>query len=172
MDTGIKVLDAMTRNPIYVAPHMTLGECASIMAEEHVGALVVKDKTTLGIITEHDIVRKVIAKGINPISERVRDYMQTDLITISPNEDVFNALMRMRDENIRHLPVLENSSFVGLLTLKDILRIEPQLFEWLADKIEVREAERKLNKGICQICGEYTEKANVIDNLILCGNCK
>ncbi len=179
METGIKVLDAMTKNPIYITSEVTIGECASLMAEEHVGAVVVKDKGNIqGLITEQDIVRKVIAKGINPIHEKVKGYMQTNLITIKPDDDIFEALMKMREENIRHLPVVDDSQLLGLLTIKDILRIEPQLFELLVDKFEIREAERKpINRiihseGICQSCGEYTEKIEIVNNLSVCENCR
>ncbi|MBI4439469.1 CBS domain-containing protein [Candidatus Woesearchaeota archaeon] len=178
METGIKVLDAMTKNPVFIAPEITLGECASIMAEEHVGAVIVKDNGSIGVITEQDIVRKVVAKGINPVNERVRDYMESDLITIAPNEDIFDAIMKMRDENIRHLPVIENGVFVGLLTLKDVLSIEPMLFELLVEKFDIREAERKpINRiihseGICQLCGEYAEEVEVVNDLAVCPGCK
>ena len=69
--------------------------------------------------------------------------MATDIITTTPEEDIFEALRIMRDYNIRHLPVLHQGKFVGLVTMKDILKIEPDLYEILVEKIELREAERK-----------------------------
>ena len=66
MRTGYKVLDAMTTKPVIVKPGVSLKDCAKIMEKEHVGSVVVKDNgSVLGIISEQDIVRKVVAKGIN-----------------------------------------------------------------------------------------------------------
>ena len=83
----------------------------------------------------------------------------------------------MRDNNIRHLPVVENNEMVGLLTIKDILKIEPQLFDLIVEKFELREESRKsINRiipeeGICQACGEYSEKVKEINQTTLCENC-
>ncbi|MBS3149012.1 CBS domain-containing protein [Candidatus Woesearchaeota archaeon] len=142
--TGYTVSDAMTRNPVVISPNKTLRDAAKMMAKEHVGALLVKDsKEIVGILTEQDIVRKGIAGQGNPAVKKVSAIMAMNLVTISPQEDIFEALRVMRDENIRHLPVMHQKEFVGLVTLKDILKIEPDLYEILAEKIELREAERK-----------------------------
>ncbi|MFC1768781.1 cyclic nucleotide-binding/CBS domain-containing protein [Nanoarchaeota archaeon] len=178
METGIKVIDAMTKQPVYISPDVTLGECSSLMAEEHVGALVVKGKDILGLISEQDIVRKVIAKGFNPLEKKVKDYTETALVTIEPDADIFEALLKMKEENIRHLPVLENGKLVGLLTLKDILKIEPQLFDLLVEKFNIREAERKpiskivRSEKICQVCGDFSEKIETVNDMAVCPNCK
>ena len=164
MKTGYRVYDCMTTKPISVSSEASLEECAKVMAQNHVGALVIKDDhQSKGLITEQDIVRKVIAKGINPLTKNVKDFMETKLITINSEDDIYNALIKMRDSNIRHLPVVDKGKMVGLLTLKDILKIEPQLFELLVEKFELREETRKpinriiSNEAICQGCGAYAE---------------
>ena len=178
MKTGYKVYDCMTTKPISVTSDSTLEECAKVMAKNHVGALVIKDNhKSLGLITEQDLVRDVIAKGINPLGKKVKDFMETKLITISPNDDIYRALLKMRDNNIRHLPVVEKGAMIGLLTLKDILKIEPQLFELLVEKFELKEASRKpinriiQNEAICQACGAYTENAKRVNRMFLCEAC-
>ena len=176
MKTGYKVVDAMTINPISVNADTTLLECARIMSEKHVGTVVVKDWNSLGILTEQDIVRKAVANGAN-VNEKVKDFMETKLITISPDMDIYDALIKMRDNNITHLPVVKNNEMVGLLTIKDILKIEPELFDLIVEKFELREESRKpINRiipaeGICQECGEYSEKVKEINGIILCDNC-
>lgn len=179
MKTGFKVCDAMTENPIAVTSGTSLQDCAKIMAEKHVGALLIKKSEELqGIITEQDIVRKAVAKGIDASKSKVGDYMEINMMSISPEADIFDALLKMRDSNIRHLPVIDGKNFLGLLTLKDILKIEPQLFDLLVEKFEIREEERKpLSKrkaaeGICQICGKYAEKVANLDGVLMCMDCK
>lgn len=178
MKTGYKVHDCMTTKPISVSAEASLEECAKVMVQNHVGALVIKDDHhSKGLITEQDIVRKVIAKGTNPLTKKVKDFMETKLITTSPNDDIYDALIKMRDSNIRHLPVLDNGKMVGLLTLKDVLKIEPQLFELLVEKFELREETRKpinriiSNEAICQGCGAYVENVKKIKGSLLCERC-
>ena len=178
MKTGYSVHECMTTKPISVSSEASLEECAKVMAQNHVGALVIKDNQhSKGLITEQDIVRKVLAKGINPLTKKVRDFMETKLMTISPNDDIYDALIKMRDSNIRHLPVVDNGKMVGLLTLKDVLKIEPQLFELLVEKFELREETRKpinrviSNEAICQGCGAYVEDVKRVKGSLLCERC-
>lgn len=179
MKTGIKVSDAMTYVPIYVSSKATLIECAKIMDSNHVGSLLIKEKDTLkGVITEQDIVRKAVSRGMDAKKTFVSDIMETKLLTIDPKQDIFDALILMRDYNIRHLPVMEGKKFVGLLTIKDVLKIQPQLFELVVDKFELREEKRKTvnriipNEGICEACGEYAEKVYRVKGSVLCAECK
>lgn len=69
--------------------------------------------------------------------------MEKDFPTIGPEKDIYDAIVLMRDKNVRHLPVMSKSTMVGFLTGKDVLKFQPQLFEVLADRIELREIERK-----------------------------
>lgn len=142
--TGYIVADAMTREPVTISANKTLRDAAKLMAKEHVGALLIKEEDKiLGIISEQDIVRKAVAALGNPSKRKIKEIMAENLITTTPDEDIFEALRIMKDYNIRHLPVMHQGKFVGLVTMKDILKIEPDLYEILVEKIELREAERK-----------------------------
>ncbi len=144
METGYKISDAMTRRPVTVGKETTIVECAQIMKKKHVGSLIIEDKGELvGIITEQDIARKVVAAELDPMTTKVEDIMVTNLITIDPDSDIYDSLVLMRNHNIRHLPVLVDGELVGYLTIKDILKIEPQLFEIIAERFELREEDRK-----------------------------
>ena len=176
MKSGYKVADAMTINPVSVSGNATVLACAKLMSEKHVGAVVVKDWNSLGILTEQDIVRKAVADGIDA-NENVKRFTETKIITISPDADIYDALIKMRDNNIRHLPVVEDNEMLGLLTIKDILKIQPQLFDLVVEKFELKEESRKpINRiipteGICQVCGEYSEKVKETNEAVLCDNC-
>lgn len=145
MKTGYKVCDVMTKKPIAVASTTPIVDCARIMAENHVGSLLVSEnKKLLGLLTEKDIVRKIVARGFDLEKIKASDAMNTNFISISPEKDIYDALVMMRDHNVRQIPVINKKVVVGYLTGKDILKIQPQLFEILADKIELREQRRKL----------------------------
>ena len=179
MKTGISVSDAMTTKPIMLSPNDSLRKCAKEMASKHVSAILVgTDHQLKGIISDQDIVRKFIAKGINPLSKKISDFMKKRVTTITPEKDIYDALIIMRDLNIRHLPVVEGKKILGLLTIKDILKIEPQLFDLIVEKFELREEEKKPifrsrdKADICQGCGEYTDDLKEVDGVLLCKKCR
>jgi len=165
----------MTTEPVNIRESALIPDCASLMKEKHVGALlVVENKRLKGIITEQDIVRRVVAEGLNPKETIAKDILSSNIYSIPPGEDIFEALLIMKDENIRHVTVMEGDKLLGLLTGKDILKIEPQLFELLAEKIELREASRKplgISEGNCEDCGEFGEKLYFMTNKALCKAC-
>jgi len=136
--TGYCVGDTMSTRPIAMAPSMTLQQAAMLMREHDVGSVLVKkDDDLLGIVTHWDMVHRAMAEDMNPNATLVSELMVSDLITVHPSLDVFEALRLMRDANIRHLPVLENQRLVGFVTMKDILKLQPQLFELIAEKYEL-----------------------------------
>ncbi|KYK26162.1 hypothetical protein AYK26_00915 [Euryarchaeota archaeon SM23-78] len=180
MKTGYKVGDAMTKKPVTINEDTTLKKCADIMAGKHVGSLLIEKKGKIvGIVTEQDMVRKGMAKLLDPAKTPIKKIMETEILTVSPKKDIYDALKIMRDHNIRHLPVLDNDKFVGFLTIKDILKIEPQLFEIIVEKFELREEARKPvfggdeNEGICEVCGNYTPQLEeASDGSKVCSECK
>ena len=137
-------MDAMTRKPVVVKPDTTILECSNLMKDKHVGSLmVIQGEELKGILTEQDIVRKVVAKKIDSEKTKVKDIMVTEIISVNPESDIYEALVVMRDNNVRHLPVIYKGKMTGYLTIKDILKIEPQLFELIVEKFELREEDRK-----------------------------
>jgi signal-transduction protein with cAMP-binding, CBS, and nucleotidyltransferase domain len=177
MKTGYKVGDCMTIHPVIVKKDSTLKQCADIMKDKHVGSLLVEDKGKIaGIITEQDMVRKGMAALLDPSTTPVSKIMETELMTISPEKDIFEALTEMRDYNIRHLPVIDKGKFVGFLTIKDILKIQPQLFELIVEKFELREETRKPifggEEGVCEICGNYSSELEESEGQMICRQCK
>ena len=168
----------MTSKPVSVSPDKTIEECAAVMQNSHVGSLIImEDERLKGIITEQDIVRKVVAKKLDPSKTNVSKIMVTELITVEPDIDMYDALVVMRDNNIRHLPVVYNKKLVGYLTIKDILKIQPQLFEIIVEKFELREEGSKPlgseeEGDICDVCGITTDKLYNIDGVLHCGMCR
>lgn len=145
MKTGYKVCDIMTQKPVSVEFNTSIVDCAKVMAENHVGSLIVRKSNRLvGIIREKDIVRKILALSLNPSKMLAQDIMEKKFVRISPEKDLYDAIILMRDKNVRHIPVMSKKTMVGLLTGKDILKVQPQLFELLVDKIELKEQVRKL----------------------------
>jgi len=178
MKTGVKVLDAMTREPISISPDKNIEECAKLMLKKGVGGIVIVDGNKIkGIITEKDLVERVIAKNLDPKKVKVSDIMSKKIIGIKPDIDIYDALIKMRDSNVRRLPVIHDDRLVGLLTEKDILKIEPSLFDLIVEKMEVAEETGKpvfvkgLKIGKCENCG-YEARLFGINGRNLCNMCK
>ena len=176
MKTGISIRDAMTTKPIVASPKDSIKYCAQKMKENNVGSIIILDQNIpVGIISEKDIVERVVAKGIDPTKVMAKSIMVKNLITISPDKDLYEAMEIMAKKEIRKLPVVENKKFMGLITSKDVLKIEPSLFEILSAKIErLKEEQRKPIKyieGTCSNCGTMGPLYRVGKRL-LCPSCR
>jgi CBS domain-containing protein len=146
METGYKVMDIMTNKPVTASRDMTLKDAAALLAKEDVNSLlIIENEQPVGIVTDEDMVRKCVAKGLDSRKLQLKDIACMDLITIGPDKDVYEALLLMREHGIRQLPVVDKK-LVGFLTLKDILKIQPDLIDLWIENYEIREESRKLRE--------------------------
>ena len=131
MKTGVLVADAMSVRPVTVPRIKTILECAKIMAQKRVGSLlVIKEEKLEGILTEKDLVH-FLAKALDPKTMKINEVMKTKIHTVAPEEDLYDAISLMKREKVRRLPVLAKKKLVGMLTLNDILTLQPTLFDLL-----------------------------------------
>ena len=127
---GIRVSEVMNKFPVITSKNELLPKAARKMLSRNVGCLIVKEKDSLaGIITEKDIVEGAVGKELDVTKTKVQDVMTTAMVTISPDDDLGEAINKMKRENVRRLPVINGKKLVGLLTVRDILRADPSLFE-------------------------------------------
>lgn len=174
MKTRVKVHDVMTPKPVTVTPETKLIECAKKMKEHEVGSLLVKDgKMVVGIITEDDMVRKVMARDMNTKEVPVKNLMTKNLITIEPEADIYDAIKKMGEHGIKQLPVTDEGKLMGILTWKDVLTVQPQLLDVFLEKSQVGEEaiEEERMRGRCEICGCVKELREVSGQLV-CADCE
>jgi CBS domain-containing protein len=120
------------QTPITASRNSTALEAASLMKQHGKGALLVVDGTHLiGIVTERDIVFRVVAMGRDPAGTRLGEVMTPQPQTIHPNEPFLRALRIMHQGGFRHLPVVENDWPLGVVSSRDAL--EDDLSQLLAD---------------------------------------
>ena len=106
-----------------IAPNATVFDAIQLMADKNVGALpVVENGRLAGIISERDYTRKVILKGKSSKETPVRDIMTEELITAHSGDTVTECMRVMTDKRIRHLPVMEGSKMIGLISIGDLVR--------------------------------------------------
>jgi CBS domain-containing protein len=104
-----------------VAPEDTLGEVAEKMTRKNVGAVIVKDFGRLiGILTERDMLRAMAAR-VHTSDARVRQFMTEDPITVAPDMDLDEAAQIMLDNGFRHLPVVDGTTILGVVSLRRVL---------------------------------------------------
>lgn len=120
----MQVQDGMSEVVLTVGPGHTLREAAAMMAEKRIGAALVSDDETPvpRIVTERDILLSLGA-GENPDAERVADHMSDSVIAASPDWSLERAAAEMSRRGIRHLVVYEGPELVGVLSMRDIVRV-------------------------------------------------
>jgi CBS domain-containing protein len=127
------VRDAMTREPKCLDASAPVVEAARLMRDEDIGAVIVTEADTVsGIVTDRDVVVRGIADGRDPGETRVGDVCSSELTTLSPDDDLSDAVAQVRSANVRRLPVVEDDKPVGILSLGD-LAIERDSDSALAD---------------------------------------
>ena len=106
-----------------VAPDTTVADAARKMTEHHIGSLVVERGGKLvGIVTERDILNKVVTAGQNPAEVEVRSIMTRDVVVIGPGRTVRQAMQIVTEKKLRHLPVVRDGKLVGMLSGGDLTR--------------------------------------------------
>ncbi len=104
-----------------VAPTVTVRDAAEIMAERHIGALLVGDGDKMvGIFTERDVLTRVVARDLDPDTTALEAVMTKTPETVRPDEMALGALERMRSQGYRHLPVVEDDKLVGIVSIRDL----------------------------------------------------
>jgi CBS domain-containing protein len=101
----------------------TVFEAIQLMDDKNVGALPVVDSSRLiGIISERDCTRKVILKGRSSKDTPVRDIMTREVLTVSPSDSIEDCMRVMTEKRVRHLPVLEGTKMIGIVSIGDIMK--------------------------------------------------
>jgi CBS domain-containing protein len=104
-----------------IGPNAMVIDAIQLMDEKNVGALpVVENGTLVGIISERDYTRKVILKGKSSKETPVRDIMTKQPLTVNPGDTVTECMGIMTEKRVRHLPVLEGTNLVGILSIGDV----------------------------------------------------
>ncbi|MDD2680402.1 MAG: CBS domain-containing protein [Candidatus Omnitrophica bacterium] len=179
---GISVREAMTLSPVICGPELSVKDAAKLMIKNHVGSLLIakedsKDKKLLGIMTEKDILKKLITKGKDPAKVYVRNIMTKNPMVIGKDADIIEALKLMVQNDFRRIPVIEGDKLIGLITEKDIMRIEPHVVECLITKKKIKEINRKPIKvkevqGMCEECGNFSEELVDKSGMFVCHDCR
>jgi len=167
----------MSTPPITVCIDDNVREIASLMRSNEIGSVIVLDNNShpIGIITERDIVGRVISKNKKPSEIIAVDVMSKPLHRIDPTATIMEAAKIMRSQGIRRLVVFKDAELVGIISSDDIAKITPELFTIIMEKSSIEmipaEFETAGLTGQCERCGNWLEDLTEMDGQFLCEEC-
>ena len=130
------VKEIMQTDVVKVPADTNIQEAAKMMGEKKIGCLLVVDEhKLLGIVTEDDIIKKVVGEGKPPKETNVEDIMVSEVVHISPEMTIEDAAELMTNKNIKKLPIVEDKKLLGIITATDMVAAEPKMMEHLGELI-------------------------------------
>ncbi|MFA4952680.1 MAG: CBS domain-containing protein [Candidatus Pacearchaeota archaeon] len=183
---NILVSDVMTQYPIIVSPDTNLLDCAKTMIKKKVGSLLLVDKTRkkklVGFLAQKDILWALIKKSKEDLSKiKASDISPKKIAIIRPDATINDALNKMKKLKFEKLPVIQEGELVGIITIKDILTFNPEIYPEIEELSKIREESEKLKRikkakeriieGICEECGN-TDFLYRFNGMLICENCR
>lgn len=171
------VREAMSSPVIYVYEDSDVVDVAKLMKDQKVGAIIIynKEDQPVGIVTERDIVTRVVAEGNDPRKIKVNEVMTSPLRIVEPEMNLMDALRLMDKHNIRRLGVTYKGSLVGVVSDRNIIRLVPTIVEIIQEKNEINSASSGGGPsiaGYCDRCEVYSNNLRLIDGEFLCEDCR
>lgn len=178
------VRDIMAVNVVSMPPDASVFEVSKAMAKMDIGSVIIADKDRpLGIITESDIVRRVIVGEKDTKTTTASEIMSSPIIHVEPGTGLTDAMRVMAKSNIRRVAVLKNNTLAGIITSRDLLRWSPELIDILVESLRLKDEVASSRTadvdddliaygGDCSSCGEYSTDLVLEDGEYLCESCR
>jgi CBS domain-containing protein len=181
--TRMVVKDIMSSPVVTLKEDAPSNKVANIMDENDLGCVIVTNTAgkPVGIITERDLVVRVLAKNLVPNAVEAKEIMTAPLVTIEPEATISEAARRMSRLEIRRLGVVYKGNLVGLISSRDILGVMPELIEIIQERTRLEgaaEAEENVEpeeaplSGYCDRCGVFSENLKDVNGQNLCEDCR
>lgn len=115
-----------SKRDLYTVPaDSSVQTAVEYMTSRNVGAVIISDgERIVGLFSERDLMKRVVAQGLNPKDVQVREVMTTEVVIGNPDDSHEEGISKMRQARCRHLPVLEGNRFLGLVSLRDLLLVD------------------------------------------------
>jgi signal-transduction protein with cAMP-binding, CBS, and nucleotidyltransferase domain len=177
MEPKMMVREAMSSPVFVVEEGSDITEVAKLMRQQKLGAIVVNnsDKQPVGIVTERDIVMRVVADGKSPQGVTAGEVMSSPLRVVKAETPIVDAMRMMDKLNIRRLGVTYKGQLVGIISHKDIIRIIPTIMEIMRENSKINSATEGYSPstvGYCDRCETYSTNLRGFDGEFLCEDCR
>ena len=184
IEREVSVAEVMNKTVIVMDINSNIQSIAREMVSCEAGSVIItENRKAIGIITERDLVKNIVAEDRRPSEVKASEIFSTPLITIEPEKSVVEASEIMLKANIKRLPVLEKDTIIGVISTTDILMVTPGLNTILKDLIDmnretllsipsIEELSEEFSTGICESCETYSSDLKFMDGKYLCGKCQ
>ena len=178
--TKMLVRDVMSSPVVTMNEDEWSNKVAAAMDRGDLGAIIVTNEEgkSIGIITERDLVIRVLSKNLKPDSVKAKEIMTTPLVTIEPEATITEAARRMNRLDIRRLGVIYKGNLVGIISSKDVLGVMPELIETILERSRIEgearteETEEVPLSGYCDRCNVYSESLKERNGENICDECR
>ena len=183
MELGLRermlVKDIMSSPVITIFENESNDKTAKLMEKNNVSCVIVTSMNSkpIGIITERDMVTRIVAKDLQPSKVKAKDVMTSPLITIEPDETLTNTARRMNKLKIRRLIVIYKGKMAGIISSKDILAFTPELIEIIQEKARIENKSEEIveytpSAGYCDNCDQWASNLKEVEGTFLCEDCR
>lgn len=178
VNAAIPVDEVMSSPVITVSENDTVEVVAKLMGENNLGSVVVVDEKShpVGVITERDIVLRVVIKRLSAREVSAKSIMSSPLVTVGPKTDLKKAADKMWRGNISRLIVMDNGEMIGIISDKDIVAITPSLIEIITEKARITRGRKPLTDfsttGYCEQCLQWSTSLKNMDAKFICEECR
>ncbi len=161
-EESLKVRDIMSKPAITIEYSKNAKQAAVTMKKHRKGFLVViKKKNPIGVLSDTDLINRIIVKNRDPSKTKVKEIMGKPLLTINPEQDAMEAVERMKKANIHRLPVVEEGKVIGVVSLSDVAKASPDLYYLIEYRNEMKKEPVRFSdvssSGLCDSCGNYSD---------------
>jgi CBS domain-containing protein len=173
----IFVRDVMNSPLVSGSMEDTVAALAKKMVEFRVGSVVIIDGEKVeGVVTDGDMVKKVVARDLQPSTTRAKDIMSTPLYTIDASKEVTEAARMMRKLGIKRLGVVHKGKVVGIISMSDVLSVTPELVDLVSEKARILTGESRRTPGFvsgyCDLCNQWSDYLIEMDGRYICEECR
>ncbi|MCS7116410.1 MAG: CBS domain-containing protein [Nitrososphaerota archaeon] len=175
--TKILVREIMNSPVVSAHKDESVKSLAMKMAKSNVGSVIIMESDRhIGIVTDGDIVKKVVARGLDPDKVVAGEIMSEPLHTIDGNKDITEAARIMRKVGTKRLGVTYKDRLVGVISVSDLTAITPELCEIMSEKARIMMGEslryRGYVVGYCDLCNQWSDYLQELDGKFLCEECR
>jgi CBS domain-containing protein len=144
---SLRIVDVMVREVVTIDENVSVKEAVDIMNQFEIGSIIATRKgKAVGIITERDLLKRIVAEGKNAKKTMVKDIMSSPLIVIAPDMSLEEAARLMFEKKIKKLLVIDQNRLVGLVSLTDIARVQPEVIKILKELSATQDTPKSIKK--------------------------
>lgn len=177
--TKMLVRDVMSSPVITTTEEESVEKVAKLMKAQRLGSIIVTDKEDrpIGVITERDLVTRVLSENKLPSDLKAKEVMSSPLVTIKPDETLSNVARQMSRLNMRRFGVVYKGELVGVVSSKDVLAITPELLDTIQEKVRIESGETAPEEnspmaGHCDRCSQWSNRLREIEGEFQCEDCR